>query len=349
MHSRTISPQVSALWSALLPGMGEFLAGGRWRGVLTMTLTFVCLVWLAGASLELFLQVEILPALPILPPADSYECLPARQVGAAVFCLCLLWLWGIISAVDAVQLQKSGIHRPGLITVPTPPPGLADPAGSGLSTGAESTEKAASAAAFLPLWASLLSVACPGSGQLLTGQRRLGYRLFTLCLLAFLFLLPEVLSFLAALCRLISEVGVSHMSSDELLNTLRRMWAGVRFSLPFQLPGALGMFAAIAAADRLHASGWRPPKQPLRLLLILAAAGWACPGAGQLLQSRRDFGVLTALAAAFLYLLPAMSYATHPATLTEVRAFDLAYPLFTLLAVGESLTRLLFSRKTDHA
>jgi TM2 domain-containing membrane protein YozV len=260
--AQPISVHRAFAYSAGAPGLGEFYAGARIRGLVTAALFIFFSV---GLARMLFLILSAMvsqifgslsgTAPPVLPH------MPFFSMGVYFFGLYFIWLWAMISAVDVAIEQR---HRSG-----GPPQ--------------------ASVA-----WAVTISWFCPGAGQIYTGSRRYGYLLFAAYLLGLLAMVPVYIQLFHSLSDLVGSGQLTPHNPLAVIDIVHRLMARVDLSFG-KLCQASVKYVAIAGTLVALRQGlleadtrWSKPSAAYGAALF--GLGWLCPGSGQILQQRFTLG-----------------------------------------------------------
>jgi hypothetical protein len=180
---------------------------------------------------------------------------PFFSIGVYFYGLYFVWLWAMISAVDAaaVQRQRNG--------------------------GAPQASVA---------WAVAISWFSPGCGQVYTGSRRYGYLLFAAYLLALLSMVPVYIKLFHSISNLAGSGRLTPNNPFTVINIVHGLMARVDLSFG-KLYQASVKYVAIAGTLSALRQGlleadtrWTRPSAAYGAALF--GLGWLCPGAGQILQ-----------------------------------------------------------------
>lgn len=258
LAAKSISVHRALVYGASAPGLGEFYAGCRLRGLITAALFIFATVWFTRT---LFIIISALVgrifdsfngAAPFVLPD-----LPFISAAISLFALYFIWLWAMISAIDAATAYR---HRYG-----EPPQ---------TSVG----------------WAVAAAWFCPGSGHVYTGARRFGYLIFGAYLLAILAVVPAYIQLFNDISRLAGSGELTPNNPYAVINIVHGLVARAEHSFGKLLQASIRYYA-IAGAIRLLQqrlpetdTRWSQPSAGYGLALV--GLGWLCPGAGQLLQKR---------------------------------------------------------------
>ena len=261
------------IYSACAPGAGDIYAGKRLKGYVILVLFIVFSSWMivefarmTSASVTyLFGSLDTATA-PSLPQ------LSVKSISVAFFGMLLIWYGGLLSAVESAvpQLEERGL-----------PP---------------QTSVA---------WALGMSWLCPGAGQAYTGQRQLGWVLLSGFIISILLMIPAYKTLFDQLSGLLSAGQLDMGHIEETMHRVHNYLRMVDFSTGSLLKHGVKWYAIAAAMASLregalqHDTRWstRAPGYALALVGI----GWLCPGAGQLLQGRRQIGWLFLAGYIFLF------------------------------------------------
>jgi len=260
--AKSISVHRAFVYSASAPGLGEFYAGCRLRGLVTAALFIFATVWftrtlfvilsgIMGRIFDSFYGAAsfVLPEVPFL------------SVGVSFFAFYFIWLWAMISAVDVASEQRQRNGEPPQASV---------------------------------AWAVAISWFCPGSGQVYTGSRRYGYLLFAAYLLAILAVVPAYMQLFHDISRLAGSGELTPNNPYTVINIVHGLVARAEHSFGTLLQASVKNFAiagTIAALrQRLPETDTRWSRPSAGYGAALVGIGWLCPGAGQLLQKRDTLG-----------------------------------------------------------
>jgi hypothetical protein len=257
-----ISAHRAFVYGACAPGWGEIYAGSRARGILTASLFIILAVWF---SLTLFSILNVLVGrfFDGLNGADPLVLpdMPLVSLGVSFFGIYFLWLWAMISAVDV-----SLAHR----------------------------QRAAAEPQASVAWAVCLSWFCPGSGQVYTADRRLGYILFAAYLLGILFSIPAYQQLFQSISGMAKNGQLSPNNPYAIIDMVHGLMARIDYSFGKLFQIAVRYFALAATLAALRQGPlktdmrWATPSAVYGLALV--GLGWLCPGSGQLLQRRDKIG-----------------------------------------------------------
>ena len=187
--------------------------------------------------------------------------LPFVSLGVSFLGIYYLWLWSLIAAVDA-----AASHRP---TYAGPPQ--------------------ASVA-----WAVTMAWFCPGSGQVYTAERRLGYLLFAAYLLGILLTIPAYRQLFRDFSGMLNGGQLSPNNPYAVIDAVHGLIARIDYSFGKLIQISVRYYALAATLAALRQ---RPLKTDIRWTApsaiygaALLGLGWLCPGSGQLLQGRNKIG-----------------------------------------------------------
>jgi TM2 domain-containing membrane protein YozV len=260
--AKSISAHRAFVYGASAPGLGEFYAGCRLRGLLTAALFLFATVWLARALFVILSRIMdrifdslngaapfVLPDLPFLSAAISF------------FALYFIWLWAMIDAVDAATAHR---RRSG----DAPQTSIA--------------------------WAVAAAWFCPGAGHVYAGSKRSGYLLFAAYLLAILAVVPAYMQLFDGISRLANSGELTPNNPLAVIKMVHELVARAEYSFGKLLGASVRYFAIGGSIHLLQQhlpatdSRWSKPSAGYGAALL--GIGWLCPGAGQLLQKRDTLG-----------------------------------------------------------
>jgi TM2 domain-containing membrane protein YozV len=260
--AKSISVHRAFVYGASAPGLGEFYAGCRLRGLVTAASFIFATVWftrtlfviLSGIMGRIFSSIN--GAAPFVLPD-----VPFLSAGISFFALYFIWLWAMISAVDAAARQRQRNGEPPQASV---------------------------------AWAVAISWFCPGSGQVYTGSRRYGYLLFAAYLLGLLAMVPVYIQLFHSISDLAGSGRLTSHNPFAVIDIVHSLMARVDLSFGklcqasvkyFAIAGTLGALRqGLLEAD----TRWSKPSAAYGAALF--GLGWLCPGSGQLLQKRFTLG-----------------------------------------------------------
>jgi hypothetical protein len=257
-----ISVHRAFIYSASAPGLGEFYAGSRLRGLATAALFIFFSVWLARMLFVILRAMvsQIFDSLSGTAPSVMPQ-VPFFTMGVCFFGLYFIWLWAMISAVDVAteKRQRSG--------------------------GAPQANVA---------WAVAVSWFCPGCGQVYTGSRRYGYLLFAAYLLGLLAMVPTYTQLFHSLSDLAGSGELSPNNPLAVIDIVHKLVARVNLSFGKLCQAAVKYIAIagtlVALRQGLLEADTRWSKPSAAYGTALFGLGWLCPGSGQILQKRFTLG-----------------------------------------------------------
>ena len=260
--AKSISAHRAFVYSASAPGLGEFYAGYRLRGLVTAALFIFATVWFTRALFVILSGVigrifdSFNGAAPLVLPD-----VPFLSAGISFFALYFIWLWAMIGAVDSATAHR---HRHGEL----PEASVA--------------------------WAVAAAWFCPGSGHVYAGSRRFGYLLFAAYLLAILAVVPAYMQLFDGISRLSGSGELTPNNPYTVITMVHELVARAEHSFGKLLQASVTYFAIAGTIDalrqRLPETDTRWSRPSAKYGAALAGLGWLCPGAGQLLQKRDTLG-----------------------------------------------------------
>jgi TM2 domain-containing membrane protein YozV len=260
--AQPISVHRAFAYSAGAPGLGEFYAGSRIRGLVTAALF---LFFSIGLARKLFLILsamvsQIFDSLSGTAPSVLPQ-VPFFSMGVYFFGLYFIWLWAMISAVDVAIEQRQRNGGPPQASI---------------------------------AWAVAISWFCPGAGQIYTGARRYGYLLFAAYLLGLLAMVPVYIQLFHSLSDLVGSGQLSPHNPLAVIDIVHKLITRVDLSFG-KLCQASVKYGAIAGTLVALRQGlletdtrWSRPSAAYGAALF--GLGWLCPGSGQILQQRFALG-----------------------------------------------------------
>lgn len=187
--------------------------------------------------------------------------LPLVALGVSFVGLYFLWLWAMIAAVDAAVSNRQR----------------------------NNAQLQASVA-----WAMTMSWFCPGSGQVYTAERRLGYILFAAYWLGFLLTFPAYRQLFQDLSGMANSGQLSPHNPYAVIGMVHELVARVDYGFGKLFQTAVKYFALAATLAGLRHGPLEADTRWSRPSILYGAAlvgmGWLCPGSGQLLQQRDKIG-----------------------------------------------------------
>jgi hypothetical protein len=262
VNNKSISVHRAFAYGACAPGLGEIYAGSKIRGSLTASLFIflsACFIWTSIDIVAWILDLFLKTLKGIKPPVLAD--LPFHYLIVSFLGTYYIWLWAMISSVDLAMERRRKGNEPSQANM---------------------------------VWGVAISWFCPGSGQVYTGFRRLGYMLFVGYLLGILSTLPVYVHIFHHISLLAKKGQLSTNNLYELVDMINGYVAKVNYSFGnlFQM---LVKYFAIANTVKalkhriLHADAkWM--KSSVTYGAALLGIGWLCPGSGQLLQGRDHTG-----------------------------------------------------------
>ena len=260
--AQPISVHRAFVYSASAPGLGEFYAGSRMRGLVTAALFIFFIVWFARLLFVILNEIvsQIFGSLNGIAPFVLPH-VPFFSVGVSIFGLYFIWLWAMISAVDVATEQRQRDGEPPQASV---------------------------------AWAVAISWLCPGSGQVYTGSRRYGYLLFAAYLLGLLAMVPAYIQLFHSISDLAGSGQLTPNDPLAVIDIVHRLMARVNLSFGKLAQASVKYFAIAATLGALRQglleadTRWSKPSAAYGAALF--GLGWLCPGSGQLLQKRFTLG-----------------------------------------------------------
>ena len=256
--ARPISVHRAFVYSASAPGLGEFYAGSRIRGLATAALFLFFTVWLAR-MLFVILSALVYQIFGSFTGTASFVMpdVPFFSMGVYFFGLYFIWLWAMISAVDLATGQRQQNGEPPQTSV---------------------------------AWAAAISWFCPGAGQVYTGSRRYGYLLFAAYLLGLLAMVPVYIQLFHSLSDLASSGQLTPNNPLAVVDIVHKLMARVNLSFGtlcqafVKYVAIAGSLAALRQGPLKADTRWSRPSAAYGAALL--GLGWLCPGSGQILQQR---------------------------------------------------------------
>jgi TM2 domain-containing membrane protein YozV len=258
----SISAHRAFVYGASAPGLGEIYAGSRIRGIMTASLVLFLGIWFTWVSVIIIGGMvdrvfDRLNGVSSIAVSD----LPLISAGISFFGIYYVWLWAMISSVDAAVARRRKNTQPPQASI---------------------------------AWAVAMSWLCPGSGQVYADSRRFGYILFAAYLLGILLIVPVY----ARLAHSISELTMRGqlLANDPhaLIDMVHELVVRVDYSFGKLLQTFIKYYAIAAAICTLRQGLLETDPKLSTPSVALGAAlfgiGWLCPGAGQLLQKRYTIG-----------------------------------------------------------
>jgi len=259
---KSVSVHRAFVYGASAPGLGEFYAGCRLRGLVTAALFIFSTVWFARTLFIIFSAI-VGRLFDSFNGTAAFELpdLPYLSAGISFFALYFIWLWALISAVDAATEHRRRSGEPPQTSV---------------------------------AWAVATAWFCPGAGHVYTGSRRFGYLLFAAYLLSILAVVPAYMQLFDSISRLAGSGELTPDNPYSVINVVHELVARTEYSLGKLLEASVRYFAI---AGTIGALQQRVPEADTRWSRFSAGygaaivgLGWLCPGAGQLIQKRDTLG-----------------------------------------------------------
>lgn len=259
---KSISAHRAFVYGASAPGLGEIYAGSRIRGIMTASLFIFFGIWFTRVLVVIIggMVDRVFDNLNDVTPIVVSD-LPLISVGISFFGIYYVWLWAMISSVDAAVVHRRKNTEPPQASI---------------------------------AWAVAMSWFCPGSGQVYTGSRRFGYILFAAYLVGILLIVPVYFRLAHSITELTKSGQLSANNPYALIDMVHGLVVRVDYSFG-KLFQAFIKYYAIAATICTLRQGlletdakWSTPSVALGAALF--GIGWLCPGAGQLLQKRYRIG-----------------------------------------------------------
>jgi len=260
--AKSISVHRAFVYSASAPGLGEFYAGDRLRGLLTAAVFILATVWFTRTLFVILSAVigrifdSFNGAAPFVLPD-----VPFLSAGISFFALYFIWLWAMIGAVDAATEHRRRQGEPPQVSV---------------------------------AWAVAVAWFCPGSGHVYAGSRRFGYLLFAAYLLAILAVVPAYMHLFHDISRMAGSGELSPNNPYTVINLVHELVARAEHSTGKLFQASVRYFAIAgtigALWQRLPEIDIRWSRFSAKYGAALVGLGWLCPGAGQLLQKRDTIG-----------------------------------------------------------
>ena len=261
-NAKSVSVHRAFIYGASAPGFGEIYAGSRIRGFITAGFFILFLVWFNWMVIDIMVRVMDLLFQGLNQSRGSVlSDLPIFSLGISFLGMYYIWLWAMISSVDVAVKHRQ--------------------------------ENESSPQASVP-WGVAMSWFCPGSGQMYTGYRQFGYILLAGNLLGILLIIPAYTQLFTSISLLVKNEQLSASNPYALINIIREHMIILDYSFGNLIQEAVRYFAIAGTISGLmHGSlhsddKWIKPSAAYGIGLF--AAGWLCPGSGQLLQKRDKAG-----------------------------------------------------------
>ncbi|MGD2188252.1 MAG: hypothetical protein PVI71_19145 [Desulfobacterales bacterium] len=259
-------PSVSAhrafVYSGGAPGLGEFYAGCRLRGLATAAMFIFAAAWFTRTLFVILSEVigRIFDSYNGTSPFGLPD-VPFLSAATSFFALYFIWLWAMIGAVDAATAYR---RRHG------------DPPQASVA------------------WAVAVAWFCPGCGHVYAGSRRFGYLLFAAYLLAILAVVPAYMQLFHDITQLAGSGQLTPNNPYAVINMVHELVVRLEHGFGKLLQASVKYFAiagtVYALRQRLSETDTRWSQPSAKYGAGLVGLGWLCPGAGQLLQKRDSLG-----------------------------------------------------------
>lgn len=261
-NKNSVSVHRAFIYGASAPGFGEIYAGSRIRGFITAGVFIIFLVWFNWIVIDIMVQmVDLLFSRLNQNRGSVLSDLPIFSLGISFLGMYYVWLWAMMSSVDVAVKHRSRSETSPQKSVP---------------------------------WGVAMSWFCPGAGQIYSGYRQLGYILFAGNLLGILLIIPAYTQLFTSISLLVKNQQLSAPNPYALINIVREHLIILDYSFGNLAQKTVRYFAiAFTISDLMHVSlqsdnKWTKPSAAYGIGLF--AAGWLCPGSGQLLQKRDGAG-----------------------------------------------------------
>lgn len=259
-----ISAHRAFLYAAAFPGWGEWYAGARSRSIASGALFLLFTGYFTAACFRLVSQLTQFAAQYLQGnPEIAMPPLPFAAIAGSLLGMYFIWLWAMISAVDAAGKTRIQLG--------------------------ESLQRH-------PAWAVGISWLCPGAGQVYCSMenRKSGYLLFGAYLMGFLLMIPVYIKLGLDLAELLKNGGQYAAAPLAVVPLVKQITGSLTYSFAKAFQAAIRCLAIAGVCSELSA-GARNGEAALRFFSFLLL-GWLCPGSGQILQRRSQFGwILLAL------------------------------------------------------
>jgi TM2 domain-containing membrane protein YozV len=261
-NKNSVSVHRAFIYGASAPGFGEIYAGSRIRGFITAGVFIFFLVWFNWIVIDIMVRIMDLLFHRLNQGGDSVlSDLPIFSLGISFLGMYYIWLWAMISSVDVAVKHRQKNESSPQGSVP---------------------------------WGVAMSWFCPGAGQMYTGYRQFGYILFIGNLLGILLIIPAYMQLFTSISLLVKNEQLSASNPYALINIIREHMIILDYSFGNLAQKTVRYFAIAGTISGLmhgplHSdSKWTEPSAAYGIGLF--AAGWLCPGSGQLLQKRDKAG-----------------------------------------------------------
>jgi hypothetical protein len=263
-NKKSISVHRAFVYGACAPGFGEIYAGSRIRGFLTAASFIFFFAWFTWISIDIVADIlDLFLASLKGIKTSALPDLPIHHLIIALVGSYYLWLWAMISSVDLAMEQWRKSNEPPQASI---------------------------------LWGVAISWLCPGSGQIYTDSRRLGYMVFGGYLVGILLTVPPYIHVFQTISLLIKKGQLSANNPYELVDMINGHLIKVNYSFGNLFQMIFKYFAIASTVTALkHRSldaGAKWMKTSVTYGALLFGIGWLCPGSGQLLQGRDHAGWL---------------------------------------------------------
>lgn len=258
----SISAHRAFVYGACAPGWGEIYADFRIQGYATLSLFVIMAAWFTWTLVKIIrnVAVQLFDSLNGFTPFVLPE-LPLITVGISFFGIYFIWLWAMLSSVDAAIRQRRNIGDPPQASVG---------------------------------WAVLISWFCPGAGQIYTNDRRFGFIVFTAYLIGIVLMVPAYTQMFQAISDLTKSGQLPTHNPYAIIDLVHELIAEVNYSFGKLFQESVKNFAIAGTMAALRQGPLQADTRFLRLSMAfgigLFGLGWLCPGSGQLLQGRSRIG-----------------------------------------------------------
>ena len=257
-----ISVHRAFVYGACAPGWGDIYAGSRLRGYATLFLFIFFTAWFTWALMQTLRTVvgQLFDSIDVITPYVMPE-LPIVSIGISFVGIYFIWLWAMLSAVDVAADQRQQTGYPPQTSVG---------------------------------WAVAISWFCPGSGQIYTNDRRLGFILFGAYLLGILLIIPAYKQLFQSLVDLAKNGELPSNNPYAIISIVHELITRVDYSFGKVFQGSIKYFAVAGTMAALRQGPLQADPKWLQPSMAYGTAlfglGWVCPGSGQLLQGRNRIG-----------------------------------------------------------
>ena len=260
--NNSVSVHRAFIYGASAPGFGEIYAGSRIRGFITAGLFIFFLVWFNWIVIDIMVRIMDLLFNTLNQARGSVlSDLPIISLGISFLGMYYIWLWAMISSVDVAVKHRQKNESSPQASVP---------------------------------WGVAMSWFCPGAGHMYTGYRQLGYILLVGNLLGILLIIPAYMQLFQSISLLVKNEQLSTQNPYALINIIREHLIILDYSFGNLIQETVRYFAIAGTISGLTRGSlfsddkWIKPSAAYGIGLF--AAGWLCPGSGQLLQKRDRAG-----------------------------------------------------------